>query len=363
MRFGILYFPTAGPGEKNPAEYYDEGLRLVRLAEELGYFQLKVVEHHFFDYGGYSPSPTTFLAAAAAVTDRIRIGTGAVIPAFAHPIKLAGQLAMLDNISHGRLDVGFGRGFLPDEFAAFGIPMDESRERFEEGAEACVRLWTEEDVVFEGAFHRFGPVTLLPRPAQLPHPPVFSAVTTSVDSCAAAGRAGRGLQIIAAVSPTERVQELIAAYRKGRVDAGLEPDTGRIELSYPCYVAEDGESARAAGRRLEGVYGEKISAATLSWAGTRSSAYPGYEKLADAATRGSSDFDDRVEAGRVLAGDPAEVAAQIERIAGWYGEDVDLTLTTHSGHVSYEESARALTLFAEEVAPRLSFARLIAEER
>ena len=70
-----------------------------------------------------------------------------------------GVIRALDNISHGRLSVGFGRAFLPDEFEAFEISMDESRQRFTDGVEACRLLWSEEDVEWKGAFHRFGPVT------------------------------------------------------------------------------------------------------------------------------------------------------------------------------------------------------------
>lgn len=175
MEFGINFFPTVGPEEKPADVYFDEALRLVELAEELGYDHIKTVEHYFFKYGGYSPDPVTFLAAAAARTSRIKLVTGAVIPAFTHPLKLAGKLAMLDNISKGRLQVGFGRAFLPDEFDAFELAMDESRPRFLDGLRACQKLWSEENVVWDSEFHKFGPVTLLPRPYQRPHPRILVA--------------------------------------------------------------------------------------------------------------------------------------------------------------------------------------------
>nr|BFF03012.1 hypothetical protein GCM10020241_46870 [Streptoalloteichus tenebrarius] len=183
MRFGINLPPNVSPAEKDGAQVFEEFLQLSELAEELGYHHVKTVEHYFTHYGGYSPDPVTFLAAVAARTSRIRLVTGAVLPVFSHPLKLAGKLAMLDNISRGRLDVGFGRAFLPDEFEAFQIPMDESRERFDEGVEACRRLWAEEDVVWAGRFHQFGPVTMLPRPYQRPHPPTLVATARTPESC------------------------------------------------------------------------------------------------------------------------------------------------------------------------------------
>ena len=87
-----------------------------------------------------------FLSAIAARTKRVRLTTGAVIPAFHHPAHLGGDLAMLDNMSRGRLDAGFGRAFLPKEFEVYGVPMEESRPRFEEAIGMIRRLWTEERV-------------------------------------------------------------------------------------------------------------------------------------------------------------------------------------------------------------------------
>ena len=100
MRFGINFFPAFRPNQKTTAEYYAQCLRVSERADELGFNSIKTVEHYFHDYGGHSPNPIVLLAAIAARTKRVRPITGAVIPAFNHPIKLAGELAMLDNISN-----------------------------------------------------------------------------------------------------------------------------------------------------------------------------------------------------------------------------------------------------------------------
>src|SRR5262249_23125287 len=115
MKFGINFFPAFPPSQKTTAEYYAQCLRVSERADELGFSSIKAVEHYFHDYGGHSPTPIVLLAAIASRTKRVRPITGAVIPAFNHPIKLAGELAMLDNISNGRLDVGFGPPFIPEE--------------------------------------------------------------------------------------------------------------------------------------------------------------------------------------------------------------------------------------------------------
>ena len=134
MKFGIDYFPDAHPGVKPGSRYFEEALDLVEYADELGYDSVKIVEHYFMPYGGSAPDPCRFLAAASQRARRMRLVTGAVLPVFNHPLKLAGQLTMLDAISGGRLDVGIARAFLPYEFDAFGISMEERRARFEDVA-------------------------------------------------------------------------------------------------------------------------------------------------------------------------------------------------------------------------------------
>ncbi|MGA2942495.1 MAG: LLM class flavin-dependent oxidoreductase, partial [Xanthobacteraceae bacterium] len=126
MKFGVQFFPNFHPADKSAADYFAECLTIAGEAETLGYSHARSVEHYFERYGGYSPNPITFLSAVAARTKKMRLVTGAVVPAFNNPLKLAGEIAMLDAISGGRLDVGFARAFLPHEFRRFRISPDES---------------------------------------------------------------------------------------------------------------------------------------------------------------------------------------------------------------------------------------------
>ena len=168
MEFGIQFFPDLGPGEQSGADYWAEALHLVGLCDALGYTSVRTVEHYFHPYGGYSPNPIVFLSATAMQTKKARLITGAVLPTFNNPLKLAGEIGMLDAISGGRSEVGFGRAFLPREFARFKESLDESRARFEEGVEQVRRLLEEENVTAEGKFHSFADVTSLPIPTQQP---------------------------------------------------------------------------------------------------------------------------------------------------------------------------------------------------
>jgi alkanesulfonate monooxygenase SsuD/methylene tetrahydromethanopterin reductase-like flavin-dependent oxidoreductase (luciferase family) len=350
MEFGISLFPTVEPADKSGADYFAEALRLAELADDLGYHHVKTVEHYFFGYGGYSPDPITFLAAAAARTRRVRLVTGAVVPAFTHPIKLAGQLAMLDTISHGRLDVGFGRAFLPDEFAAFGIPMDESHGRFREGVEACRALWSGEEVTWDGEFHRFGPVRALPVPVQRPHPPVLVASSITAASCEAAGRAGFGLMMVPSINKLENAQEMLATYRAARAAAGHEGD-GAVHASYNCFIADDPAEALARGRACSARTNELMVEAVSAWGATTSADYAGYQRILDKVR--STDVDRQVREARALIGSPDQVADAVGRIREWFGE-ITLSLQVVSGNPTFAESARTMELFAEHVMPQFA---------
>ncbi|MBN9743413.1 LLM class flavin-dependent oxidoreductase [Amycolatopsis sp. A1MSW2902] len=354
MRYGLSLFPVLGPGRKSALDYFDESLRLVEQAERLDFEHVQIVEHYLGAYGGYSPDPTTFLAAAAMRTSRIRLVTGAVIPAFTHPLQLAGKLAMLDNLSRGRVGVGFGRAFLPAEFVAFDVPIDSSRERFVAGVEACRRLWSGTEVSVDDGFHRFGPVTSLPRTVQRPHPPIYLASAMSPETCAAAGREGYHLQVVPTVSSAERLAEMLAAYRAGWAEAGHPAGGGEIQVKLTCYLGADRAEVLRVAEELERHYVAKMAEAVAGWAGARSAAYPGYEQLAEKVAK--YDFAAALRDDKVLAGTPDDVTAQIRRIRARLGSDIVLSCVFNPGYLPMDSAAAALELFAGTVVPAVEAA-------
>src|SRR3984885_14131264 len=229
MQVGIQFFPDIGPDVKSGRDYWQDALSLVALCDRYGYSHVRTVEHYFLPYGGYSPDPVVFLAAAAQVTRRARLVTGAVLPAFNNPLKLAGELAMLDALSDGRVDVGFARAFLPHEFEHFGVKLDESRARFDEGVEQVRMLLEEESVSSEGLFHSFRNVTSLPRPTQKPRPPFYVAALGTRESFERAGANGYGIMAIPMGGAA--MKELIGVYRDSYAAAGHE-GSGTVMLAF-----------------------------------------------------------------------------------------------------------------------------------
>ena len=189
------------------------------------------MEHYFEPYGGYSPAPHVFLTAASQRTRNARLLTGAVLLVFNHPLKVAGEIGMLDAISGGRLDCGFGRAFLPHEFQRFDRSMDESRARFEEGMEAVRLLLEQENVTFEGQFYRFRNVTSLPRPTQRPRPPFWTAALGTPESLRRAGERGYNLMLVPFSGP--QMRETIGVYREAWREAGHAGQAG-LPLASTC---------------------------------------------------------------------------------------------------------------------------------
>src|SRR5215475_9227294 len=242
MQFGVQFFPSVGPAQKSAQDYFSESLALAEEAETLGFTHARTVEHYFEPYGGYTPNPIVFLSALSQRTRRARLVTGAVLPVFNHPLKLAGEIGMLDALSGGRLDVGFARAFLPHEYRRFGRSPDESVARFREGIEQVELLLTRENITHRGCFHTIENTTSLPRPTQQPRPKFYIAALNTPDSFTFAGQ--MGYSIMAIPLGAARMKPLIGSYREAWRAAG-HPGDGEVMLAFHMFCDTDGDCARA----------------------------------------------------------------------------------------------------------------------
>ena len=356
MRFGINFFPSFRKEDSSTADYYDQCLRLAVRADELGYASAKTVEHSFYDYGGHSPNPCVFLSAIAARTKRIRLVTGAVIPAFHHPAHLGGDLAMLDNMSRGRLDAGFGRAFLPKEFEVYGVPMSESRGRFEEAIGIIRNLWVLEKYSFKGKYWNFEDVRLMPRVVQKPHPPVWIAAISTEESFLYAARNGFNLMIVPYAGKPGQLQEFVKTYRRVWAETqhkpGAEPQLQpQIQVAQFCYVAEKREEAQAGFDRICKKYLETFADAVVSWQGKTSDQYPGYDKMV--ASILATTPEKIVQQGGAFVGTPDDVTKQVQDCINTFGP-VEPSMQISFGGSTDAEAFRTLELMASKVMPRFS---------
>ena len=177
MKFGVLQF-FSWPQRRGPLnDVYERGMERIRIMDQSGYDGVWLAEHHFTDYS-VCPSIHMMALHAAHQTSHLRIGTAVSLAPLYHPLRLAEEVALLDVLTEGRVNWGVGRGFEESEFTALGVPLSESQGRFREAVEIVQRAWTQEKLNWSGEYWQFENVEVLPKPSQIPHPPIWVAASS-----------------------------------------------------------------------------------------------------------------------------------------------------------------------------------------
>lgn len=206
MEFGFgLITCERYPGDaRSGVEIYAQALDLVEQAERVGFDSVWVSEHHFVD-DGYLPSLLPFLAAAAARTRRVRLGTGLVLAPLFEPARLAEDAAVVDLISGGRLILGLGIGWRAEEFEALGVPLSERAARLEDTVLVLRQAWSD-GLVRGGSLVRYPGISITPKPAQGGGPPVWIGALEE-PAIRRAGRLGDGF-LATEVTPRSFAQQV-----------------------------------------------------------------------------------------------------------------------------------------------------------
>ena len=221
MKFDLLYELQIPKPHDARSEYrcYHEALEQIALADRLGFDTVWAVEHHFLTEFAHSSAPEVFLSAVAQRTQRIRIGHGVVLlpDRFNHPIRVAERAAALDILSDGRLEFGTGRSSQYEQ-AGFGIDTELSRAMWQESLEMIPRMWTEDPFSHTGRFVSVPPRSIIPKPLQQPHPPIWMAAT-SPQSWEIAGRNGIGILGLTLFVSVPQLADRVRAYRTALTEA------------------------------------------------------------------------------------------------------------------------------------------------
>jgi probable F420-dependent oxidoreductase len=341
LRIGIGLFTGQMPAgsQRTFAQEYRETLELVRLAEALGFDSAWVSEHHGAS-DGYLPSLLPMLAAFAAATDRIGLGTGVVLTPLHDPLRLAEDVAVVDQLSEGRLTLGLGIAWRPEEFRMFGVPVSERLSRTVETVEILRRAWTGERFSFQGDVYSYDRVRITPPPAQRGGPPIL--LGGYVD--AAMRRSGRiGDGHITDAEDLDAVRHAAGLMDEGAREAGRDPSRLRLALMQNAFVSDAGTDAWSIVR--EGVLHQL-------------GAYTAWDEGDDTPERDALEprgpTDEEMRAG-TPTGTPDEVIAAlrptVEALAD--GRTVDLIVRLHYPGMDLDTAARAVELFGERVIPAL----------
>ncbi|MSO94870.1 MAG: LLM class flavin-dependent oxidoreductase [Thermoleophilia bacterium] len=342
MKFGLLLVPQVLKGQPEP---FHDMIEQIEFAEELGYDSVWLTEHHFSEYGRAAVPALT--AYAIARTRRIRVGTAVVVLPFHHPIRVAEDWATLDHLSKGRVDVGVGRGSQPNEFAGFGVSLDEARERFDESLEIIRKCWTQETVSHDGRFLKIPEIEVLPKPYQQPHPPLWQAAVSAYTTQMVVDHGINGL-----IGPYLMPYDLLkrdyfdvwhtATAAMGRTDLQMCHNEFVYVGETDDEVKRDVEDAVMwYVRKAAKIWGERI----------RSNVSPQYANYTDVLERFDTITFDEVFGSVSMFGTPDRVAEKMRWMRDEGGCDYIMNFTSFGG-IPHEKAMRSMELFAREVMSR-----------
>ena len=243
MKFGLFY-EWPNPTIRNWKTLFEEGVEQIQYSEEMGFDYCLIAEHHFSNYGN-SPSPMLQALHIGHRTRRIKIATGILVLPIWDPLRLAEEVAVLDNLIDGRFICGIGRGYQPHEMGRFGIPLEESRQRSSEVLDVLIRAWTQdESFTYQGEHIRISqPVTVWPKPLQKPHPPLWIA-GTSVESMKLAAQRDM-IPITTGLLGAQGVKTHLSSLVHARQELGKPIHGLELGLQSITHVAETDQEAKA----------------------------------------------------------------------------------------------------------------------
>jgi alkanesulfonate monooxygenase SsuD/methylene tetrahydromethanopterin reductase-like flavin-dependent oxidoreductase (luciferase family) len=342
LKFSNFLFPES----KTPDGDFDviqESLEEAELTEELGYDVVWLAEHHF-DGGCVYVDPITFASAIAARTKKIKIGFAVAQMALHHPIRFAEQIALIDNISRGRIIVGVGRGTAYNwyEFRGFGIDPNEAHEMLLEMEDVLVKAWTTLDYRHEGKYWQVEVPVLRPQVFQKPHPPMIRACS-GLESTLDMAREGRPFMMN--LQSDETTKERMDLYRSTMAESGYDElaiarNVADSWVWRNIFVADTDAEAEAIGvpcfREMRVYLQENRNRMNTA------------EELSAQTSTITSSARDTLHHGLIF-GSPETVCERLEALnkIGVGGLIIHFRL----GAMPYEAAANSLRLFAEQVAP------------
>src|SRR5205809_2633685 len=170
LNFGTFLLMQSPSGESS-TDMYARAVELAQASEELGFRNMWLAEHHFSTYG-YLSRPLMLALHLAEKTRRIRVGTAVIVLPLHHPLIVAEEIATVDLLSGGRLDIGLGRGYQRYEFERVGVELEESRQRWEEEVDIILLALAGKPFSYEGRYYQIPETSVFPLPIQKPHPPI-----------------------------------------------------------------------------------------------------------------------------------------------------------------------------------------------
>jgi alkanesulfonate monooxygenase SsuD/methylene tetrahydromethanopterin reductase-like flavin-dependent oxidoreductase (luciferase family) len=338
--------------DQTQREAFDAVLKTADLAETLGFDGIWLAERHFSPPGGSAlissvgSAPLLLATAIATRTSRLRIGTAVLLLPLGHPVRLAEEVATLDHLSHGRLELGIGRSSFPRAYTGYNISYEESRARLREYLDVMRLAWTRPRFSYTGAFYTCQDLEVLPKPYQQPHPPLHQAAARR-ETFTMAGTMGLSLLVALIGTPMSELAPVIADYQAAWQAAG-HPGRGEVRLRLPIYVADTPSQARDDPQPSVLPYYERLRQGYL-----RSS--QGFES-ADRTTRATQlatlTYEEILQE-RVVFDTAQRVTARLRSLQQALGLSGIIIEPNVGGGIPLDRVTHSMELFTREVAPTL----------
>jgi natural product biosynthesis luciferase-like monooxygenase protein/amino acid adenylation domain-containing protein len=239
-----LYFFGDYPREAVEAGKYDALLESARFADEHGFHALWLPERHFHSFGGIFPNPSVLAAALARETRRIRLHAGCMVLPLHHPLRVAEEWSMIDNLSGGRVGLGCASGWHANDFVFQPENFGRHKSVMYEHIDTIRRFWRGEPVAARSGSGEAVKVSLYPKPLQ-EMPPFYTAIVGNPESFRLAAQHDLGIITNLMSQTVEQLAEHIRLYRQTRAEHGLDPNAGKVVVLLHTYLGEDLEKARA----------------------------------------------------------------------------------------------------------------------
>ncbi len=240
MHFGI-FMEFGSRSGLSEAESFQEGFRLVDAAEEMGLDGVWLAELHFNPTRSVLSAPVIVGSSIATRTQKLRLGMAVHVLPLNNPLRIAEEIATLDQISEGRFEFGIGRSGFARSYDLYGIPYVESRDRFREALNIILEAWKGEPFSYDGEFYTFEGANVWPRPYQQPHPPLRIAATTA-ETFPRLGREGHRIFVGLRGMDIPELKGCLKNYRKAWHEAGHEGN-GDVSLRIPVYAGDTEKQA------------------------------------------------------------------------------------------------------------------------
>jgi alkanesulfonate monooxygenase SsuD/methylene tetrahydromethanopterin reductase-like flavin-dependent oxidoreductase (luciferase family) len=328
----------------------------------VGFDTVWEVEHHFLNEFSHSSAPEVFLSAVAQRTKNIRIGHGVTLLPypFNHPIRVAERIAALDIMSRGRVEWGTGRSSMFEQ-RPFGINYRESRAMWQEALEIIPRMWQEDPFSYDGRYFKIPPRSIIPKPVQKPHPPIWMAAT-SPESWLLAGKNGIGSLGFSFIMSLGEISERIAGYRQALKEARPVGAfiNDRVGVFTIVHCAETNEKARENGAHEAAIWYTLFGIRNLFGDGSGREPQEGapYQEFIDSnpllkkATEGRLTADELDRQDSIIVGDPDKCVRKLERYRD-LGLDRVLCLM-QCGAIPHDRVMQSIRLFGKHVIPHIA---------